>query len=119
MEPVIVFLGLFLLIFAIVYLALTTRNKERLALIERDKDVSIFMKTRNNKTPPAWKIIILALGMLAVGVGIGILLGALLNQLGLKDEVAYPASIFLTAGSGLLFSFFIIKKLDNKQESAK
>lgn len=114
MEPVIVFLSLFILVFGISYLFYTTRNKERLALIERDKDVSIFMREPSKRAPAAWKIVLLALGLLAIGVGVGILLGAILSMFGMDEEVAYPASIFLTGGTGLLVSFFVIKKLDNE-----
>lgn len=43
MEPVIVFVSLFFAIFAIAYLHYSTRNKERLALIEKGADASIFL----------------------------------------------------------------------------
>jgi hypothetical protein len=112
MEPVVVFISLFVLIFGVSYLYYTTRNKERMALIERDKDVSIFMKERSSKTPPVYKIVLLTLGMLAIGIGLGVFLGSISINLGMENEVAYPAAIFLMAGIGLLVSFFMIKKLE-------
>jgi len=48
MEVAIVFISAFIVVFGILFLYYTTRHKERLALIEKDKDVSVFM---SNKTP--------------------------------------------------------------------
>jgi hypothetical protein len=53
-------ISLFLAIFGVIYLFLSTRNKERLALIEKGADASIFMKGRQNGIPTG-RIIILNL----------------------------------------------------------
>jgi hypothetical protein len=114
MEPIIVFVSMFLMIFGISYLYLTTRNKERLALIERDKDVSIFMKTNSGKTPAIWKIILITLGMLSIGIGLGVLTGSLLTMAGMEEDMAFPSAVFLTAGTALLLSYFLIRKMDRE-----
>ncbi len=112
MEVSIVFISLFIVVFGICYLYFTTRHKERLALIEKDKDVSVFYSSK--RTPSStnvWRNVILNLALVSIGVGFGILLGSFLNNIvGLPEEVAFPASIFLLAGAGLLTGFFITKK---------
>lgn len=74
MEPVIVFVSLFFAIFAIAYLHYSTRNKERLALIEKGADASIFFN-KDQKTAPVWKIFLLNLSLLLIGVGVRNLFG--------------------------------------------
>ena len=114
MEVSIVFISLFIVVFGICYLYFTSRHKERLALIEKDKDVSVFYSSK--RTPSSanvWRNVILNLALVSIGVGLGILLGSFLNTIvGLPEEVAFPASIFLLAGAGLLTGFFITKKKD-------
>ncbi|ARV14941.1 DUF6249 domain-containing protein [Polaribacter sp. SA4-12] len=115
-------------IFGVFYLYFSTRNKERLALIEKGVDATIFMKgQQNKKAAPFWKVLILNLGLLAMGVGVGILLGTLLSyhfgyegswqnrpQNAIDSGVFYAASIFLCAGGALLIGFNQTKKLDKE-----
>ncbi|WP_405607183.1 DUF6249 domain-containing protein [Polaribacter sp. Asnod1-A03] len=128
MEVAIVFMFLFAVIFGIFYLFFSTRNKERLALIEKGVDATIFMKgQQERKAAPFWKILILNLGLLAMGIGVGVLLGSLLSyNFGynggfqnrpsnyIATETFYLASIFLCAGASLLIGFKITKKLDQE-----
>lgn len=101
-------------IFAIVYLYFSTRNKERLALIEKGVDASIFLKGKGH-TAPIWKVLILNLALLLMGIGIGVFIAAFLHQnLGVDEEVAYSGTIFLMAGVGLFTGFTMTKKLDNE-----
>lgn len=111
MEAAFVFICLFIIIFGIAYLHYSTRNKERLALIEKGADASIFGVKRSKETPPVWKILILNIGLLCMGIGIGIFFASLLVQNGMNDEVAYPGTIFLVAGISLVSGFFMTKKL--------
>tara|TARA_B110000046_G_C13026009_1_gene414136 strand:+ start:10684 stop:11064 length:381 start_codon:yes stop_codon:yes gene_type:complete len=113
--------------FGVFYLYFSTRNKERLALIEKGADASIFMSSQKRNAAPFWKVLILNLGLLAMGVGVGILLGSLLSyNFGysgsyqnrptnyISSETLYAASIFLCAGASLLIGFTITKKLDKE-----
>ena len=50
-------------IFGIFYLYLSTRNKERLSLIEKGADASIFGKGQQH-TAPIWKVLVLNLAFL-------------------------------------------------------
>jgi len=112
MEVSIVFISLFIVVFGIFYMHYTTRHKERIALIEKDKDVSLFYSDRPTRaTSQVWKIIILNLALISIGVGLGILFGILLVAItGMQEDIAITASIFLTAGAGLLIGFFVTKK---------
>lgn len=111
---VIVFVCLFSVVFGIAYLYYSTRNKERLALIEKGADASIFVQGRQ-KAQPFWKVLVLNLALLLMGIGAGVMLGGLLHySAGVDDDIAMPGSIFLMAGTGLLVGFFMTKKLDRE-----
>lgn len=98
--------------FGIFYLHYSTRNKERMALIEKGADASIFVKGKM-QTTPMWKILILNLALLLIGVGVGIFIASLLhNTMGVDEEVAYPGTIFLMAGIGLFTGFTLTNNLD-------
>lgn len=113
-SEVIIPISMFLAIFGIVYLYLSTRNKERLALIEKGADASIFMRGRS-KTAPIWKVLILNLALLLMGIGLGIFIASLLdNYSSLDGDAIYPAVIFFTAGVGLFIGFNMTKDLDKE-----
>ena len=112
MEGILIPISFFLAIFGIFYLYLSTRNKERLALIEKGADASIFMKGRQH-TAPIWKVIILNLALLLMGIGIGVFLASLLDTYTtLENDAVYPATIFFMAGLGLFVGFHMTKNLD-------
>lgn len=107
-EDILIPLIIFSAIFGIVYVYLTTRNKERLALIEKGADASLFNTGRKRGLSP----FVLNLALLAIGIGIGVLIGGLLAQTGMDEDVSFPASIFIFGGLGLLISFFLNRKLE-------
>lgn len=108
-EGILIPLSLFLAIFGIVYLYLSTRNKERLALIEKGADANIFRKSGNSFQ----KIIILNLALLLMGIGIGVFMALILSTYtALNENALYPASIFTMAGISLFIGFIITKKID-------
>ncbi len=116
MEVSIVFICLFIVVFGIFYLYYNTRNKERLALIEKDKDVSVFFTKKASRSSMVWKVVILNLGLIAIGIGTGILFGSFLYHVGgMQEEVAISASIFLMSGIGLLIGFFLTKQMDTQE----
>lgn len=108
-------LSFFLFIFGITYLHYSTRNKERMALIEKGADASIFVKGKQEKAAPIWKILILNIALLLMGIGLAIFMASILvYSFGLEEEVAYPGTIFMMAGTGLLVGFFLTKKMDKE-----
>ncbi len=114
MEEVLIPLIVFGSMFAVVYVFLTTRNKERLALIEKGADATLF---KSGPGKNVFGVVVLNIALMAIGIGIGVLLASLFAQNGMKEEVAFPAMIFIGGGIGLLTGFFISRKLkDDKQE---
>jgi len=101
-------------IFGVFYLYFSTRNKERLALIEKGADASIFVKGKGH-TAPIWKVLILNLALLLMGIGAGVFIASILDHYTTLDEDAvYPATIFLMAGIGLFLGFNMTKNLDKE-----
>lgn len=90
---------------------ISARNRERLALIEKGAEASIFY-SKNKWVTPIWKVIVINLALLLMGIGIGIFVAAMLHyNLGVDEEVAYPGTIFLLAGIGLFVGFILLKNL--------
>lgn len=105
----IVFFGV---IFGIFYLFVSARNKERLALIEKGAEASIFYG-KDKRVTPIWKVIVINFALLLMGIGVGIFIAALLHDsMGVDAEVAYPGTIFLMSGIGLFSGFYLTKKLN-------
>lgn len=110
----IISIGFFLSVFGIVYLFLSTRNKERLALIEKGADAGIFMKGRQNGSSTG-KVIILNFALLLMGIGIGVFIALLLTAYTRLDtDAIYPAAIFTMAGLGLFIGFYMTKRLEKE-----
>jgi len=111
MEAVIVVAIIFGTILGIVYLYVSARNKERLSLIEKGADASIFY-TSDKSSIPVWTIILVNLAMVLTGIGIGIFTAGILHyQLDMDKNIAYPGSIFTLAGIGLFVGYSISKNL--------
>ena len=99
----------FAVVFGIFYLYLSTRNKERLALIEKGADASIF--NLGKRSGSSWKVVVLNLAFLLMGIGLGTLLASIIdNYTTLDDDAVYPALIFLMAGAGLYVGFTQTRK---------
>ena len=114
MEALIVFI-IFGSIFAIAYLYFSTRNKERLALIEKGADASIFVKGKREHTAPIWKVLILNLSLLLMGIGLGTFIASVLeNYTTLEEGPLYVGTIFVMAGLGLFSGFKMTQNLDKK-----
>jgi len=112
-EELIIIPVFFGTIFGIYYLFITSRNKERLALIEKGADASIFYG--KNGVMSTTRTIVLNIALLLIGIGAGTFVGGMMSQYGgLDEEIAMPGAIFLFAGLGLLASFFITKKMSEQ-----
>ncbi|RMA57942.1 DUF6249 domain-containing protein [Ulvibacter antarcticus] len=104
---------IFGVIFGIIYLFVSARNRERLALIEKGADASIFYG-KDRKITPVWKVIVINLALLSMGIGLGIFIAGILDySLGVEEEVAYPGTIFFMAGLGLFAGYYFTKKLNH------
>lgn len=107
-SQVLIPIVMFLSIFGVIYVFLNTRNKERMALIEKGADASLFEIKKKN-----FENLTLKVGMLAIGIGLGILMGSIISSYTILDEeVAFPSMIFLFGGLFLVANAFIEKKND-------
>ncbi|MCK9452255.1 MAG: hypothetical protein M0Q90_11245 [Bacteroidales bacterium] len=96
------------IIFATIYglFFLFVRRRERLTLLEKGMDASVFAPKENNNS-----FISLRFGMLFIGVGFGVLLANILTvTTSLNEEVAYFSMVFLGGGIALVANYLIEKK---------
>ena len=102
-------ISFFLVVFGIIYLYFSTRNKERLALIEKGADASIF--NLGKRSGSSWKVIVINLAFLLMGIGSGVFIASILvAYTTLDDDAVIPAMIFLMAGVGLFVGYTQTKK---------
>jgi hypothetical protein len=87
-------------VFGIVYLFVTSRHKERMAMIERG--LTRLPQPAAPRNYSLLVILLLNLAVLSASIGASIFIGAILeHHLKVADGIAYPGSIFLMAGLGL------------------
>ena len=100
--PIFAIVGVFSSTIVFVYMFFSSRHKERMALLETGKDASVFYNEgiRNS----------LKFGFVAVMVGLGVLMGHLLERSGMPEEVAYFSMILILGGLGLITYYFYINK---------
>jgi hypothetical protein len=99
MVAILVPLACFAMIFGIVYVIVTARNRERLSLIEKGADPKLFESVKRSSTGG-----VLKWGLLLVGIGLGIFFAMLLVQGGMEEGASYPAMICIFGGAGLLLA---------------
>jgi hypothetical protein len=100
-------ISFFLMIFGIVYVIV--RRKERLAMIEKGADPSMFDGARKSPTSLKW-------GMLFVGIGVGILLGKIFAAYScLGEEASMFSMICLFGGLSLVIFHFVEKSMEKKE----
>ncbi len=106
------FIAAFALIFAIAYMYYTTRNRERMALIEKGADATIFSlgKTERNGSLLGNLFNPLKIGLFLIGGGIGVVAGYLVGVLGMDEGASYTSMIFVFAGLGLVAYYLISRK---------
>lgn len=112
MIPMVVSIGLFALIFGIVYL----RNREKMAMIERGMNPGIEV------TKPINRNFVLTWGCLLIGSGLGLFLAYILdNTLYFakenNDNPAIYFSMIAIFGGGGLFISYLIEKKDAKKDT--
>jgi len=110
MGPLIAFIAFFATVFGIMYIFYTTRHKERLALIDKGADASLFNTGKESKGY-SWSKVTLKTGMFFMGIALGIIMGAVLSQVGVLEEGAnYTSMIFFFGGLSLVLFYLIDRK---------
>lgn len=106
LKNIIISVSAFAGIFGIVYVFLMTRYKERMAMIERKVDATLFEATSRSISPT------LKFGMLFVGVAIGIMISDALDRWTyLGRGMSLLSMIFLFGGLSLILNFIIERRL--------
>jgi hypothetical protein len=106
LAGVLVPIAAFAATFAIIYILVTARNRERMGMIEKGIDPKDFLA--KNK-PSVYGILKWAL--LLVGIGLGLFLASLVQAYTtLPEEPAYFAGALFFGGLGLTAAFLITKK---------
>lgn len=104
-------LGAFAMIFGIVYMVVTARNRERMALIERGADPSLFESVKKGHSHG-----ILKWGMFLLGVGLGFIVGDIMYRNGIMSEdYAYVSMICVFGGLALVGSHLCIHKSEKEE----
>lgn len=99
-------LSFFLMVFGIAYIFLNSRSKERLALIERNIDASLFFGKKKDNLM-YWT---LRIGSLLFGFGIGLLVGFIMAEI--YDESMFIAPpLFIFSGLFWIIEFIVERKL--------
>lgn len=121
MGPTIVFIGFFLSVFGAFYLYITTRNRERMAMIEKGVDPALFSSVRMPKVVRGGSVssgikFTLKTGMLFIGIGIGMVVSIFFNDT--VDHDIYPllvfGIIFVFGGAGLIAGYYMGRNLEKK-----
>ena len=108
MEPgILVPIAFFAMVFGIVYIVI--RKRERMLLIQRGADASVFETKKNETTNLKW-------GLLFLGIGLGILLGRVFAAYTcLGEEASYFSLICLFGGLSLVIYHFIARKMEKQK----
>jgi hypothetical protein len=114
MEVLVAFIALFATVFGIYYVHITTRNKERMALIDKGADASLFNTGKEGQVSLFnWNKFTLKIGMLFMGVAVGIIVGAILNSFVYIPQgpgPEYVSMIFFFGGLSLVLFYLIDRK---------
>lgn len=110
MEGIFVPISFFLAIFAILYVYWTTRTKERIALVEKGTDASIFKTTGS-------KYMLLKWGIFLIALSAGVITGYALSNV-IHEVAAFFTMILFAGGVGLIVAYLIVGALE-KRDSGK
>ena len=110
-EDILIPLVVFGAIFGIVWVVVSARNRERMAMIDKGVSPKDFLSERR---PNSYGIVKWAL--LLAGLGFGLFIGSLLETYtSIPEEPAYFASALFFGGAGLFVAFLIAKNAEEKK----
>jgi len=120
---------LFLVIFGIFYLYITARNRERMAIIEKGTEFDLTILDTKRKFD--FKGLFFRLGFLSVGVGLGIIVGMVVEatmystfhrQIYISNKYIYTQNnsiplyfsmVFIFGGLGLIIGYLVGRKKED------
>lgn len=108
-TPIFVLLVIGGTIYGLVYLNI--RKKERMAMLEKGADPTMFQAETSNITSLKW-------GLVLIGISLGLFAGRVLENTEAFQyavEVGYFSMIFLFGGLALVISYFLEKKQKEKK----
>ena len=112
---IIVSLGLFVMVYGIVYL----KSRERMAMIERGMEPQTSLP-KQKQVNPAFS---LTFGLLLIGSGLGLLIAFLMDQMAFSNAnryidttALYFALIAVFGGLGLFISYLLERKNEQKKD---
>lgn len=95
----------FLSLFGVLYVYFNTRHKERMSMIEKGADASLFQSKKGYSNAS------MRFGMFLIGIALGILTGNILTETtSLQEEVSYFSMIFLFGGMSLVSYYMFIER---------
>lgn len=105
-TTVVAFLCIFSFSAFLVYMFFTTRNRERMALIESGQDAGIFNGLPKSVSALKWGLVLVSIG---IGLGVGLYLDISYDNDG--PIATFPCA-FISGGVGLLVFYFLVKDKD-------
>ncbi|WP_143961582.1 DUF6249 domain-containing protein [Litoribacter populi] len=126
MEAALVFISAFATIFGILFYYFKTRNAERLALIQAGADASLFTSPHRKRRNGYF--IVMMFGLVFIAIGLGIWAGYFIESQMLNTYLernpdykfnkdfpqAYFIAIFTFAGTALIASYLLDRKLNKE-----
>jgi len=110
MTDVVAIISVFGTILTITLMYFKTRHTERMALIDSGADANIFVTKKKTYGSIAFK-----LGCLLTGVGVGFLIGMILEtKMGFHDASMIAPLIMIGGGIGLIISHLLARRFERE-----
>jgi hypothetical protein len=107
--PIVSVLSTFSAVVLIVYILRTSKHRERMAMIEKGYDASLLHPVSPSRNTGKYSS--LKWGIASVGVGIGLILGHVVeSSTGMPEPGAYFSMIFLFGGLGLVIYYMLVRQ---------
>ncbi len=105
-EEILIPLIVMATLFGIVFVVITARNRERMAMIEKGVNPRDFLAPQKNQSHG-----VLKWALLLVGLGFGLFIGSILETYTrINEEPAYFASALFFGGIGLAIAYLIVRR---------
>jgi hypothetical protein len=115
MEGIVIPVSFFLMVFAIIYVYYTTRNKERMSMIEKGVDPRLFQSPPGSVRVSGYATF--KWGLFLIGLAVGLFIGVLFDQYSnLPEAPMYISMILVFGGLSLVFVYLLKGRLEKRRE---